>query len=78
MDGLYQRRSSSAISLPSPPIESRLNNTSISMDDQSDETYQSKKKKVRWADVEENVLHLHKKAGLNFFSLEVFYLIFVF
>ncbi|CAF2346451.1 unnamed protein product [Rotaria sp. Silwood2] len=64
LDGLYQRRNLSS-NQSSPPIEKRLNNTTISMDDQSDDlspNWQSKKKKVRWADIEENVLHLHKKA----------------
>ncbi|CAF3367553.1 unnamed protein product [Rotaria sp. Silwood1] len=64
LDGLYQRRSSSS-NQSSPPIEKRLNNTTISIDDQSNDlspNCQSKKKKVRWADIEENVLHLHKKA----------------
>jgi hypothetical protein len=27
------------------------------------DNHQSKKKKVRWADIEENALHLHKRAG---------------
>jgi hypothetical protein len=43
-----------------------LNNTIISIDEQVNDlspNLQSKKKKVRWADIEENVLHLHKKAG---------------
>lgn len=51
----------------SPPLEKRLNNTTISTDEQlnndSSPNLQSKKKKVRWADIEENALHLHKKAG---------------
>jgi hypothetical protein len=67
LDGLYQRRNSSSNqSSSSIPIETRLNDTTISIDDQSNDfspNLQSKKKKVRWADVEENVLHLHKKAG---------------
>ncbi|CAF0753663.1 unnamed protein product [Adineta steineri] len=61
LDGLYQRRNPSS----SPPIEKRLNNTAISIDEQVNDlspNLQSKKKKVRWADIEENVLHLHKKA----------------
>ena len=62
LDGLYQRRNQS----PSSPIEKRLNNTTISVDEQSNDissNLQSKKKKVRWADIEETALHLHKKAG---------------
>ncbi len=65
LDGLYQRRNSSS-NRSSSPIEKRLNNTTINIDDQSNDlspNLQSKKKKVRWADIEENVLHLHKKAG---------------
>ncbi|CAF1444116.1 unnamed protein product [Adineta ricciae] len=64
LDGVYQRRNSSAAP-SSPPIEKRLNNTTISIDEQANElspNLQSKKKKVRWADAEESALHLHKKA----------------
>ncbi|CAF0947300.1 unnamed protein product [Rotaria sordida] len=64
LDGLYQRRNSSS-NQSSSPIEKRLNNTTISIDEQTNDlspNCQSKKKKVRWADIEENVLHLHKKA----------------
>jgi hypothetical protein len=66
LDGLCPRRNSLSI-LPSPPLEKRLNNTTISIDEQQSNdlspNLQSKKKKVRWADIEENTLHLHKKAG---------------
>jgi hypothetical protein len=47
-----------------------LNNTTISIDDQTNDlspNLQSKKKKVRWADVEESAAHLHKKAGRNIY-----------
>jgi hypothetical protein len=75
LDGLYHRRSSSSIS-SSPPLEKRLNNTTINIDEQSNDlspNLQSKKKKVRWADIEENVLHLHKKAGRDFQNVFFFF-----
>ena len=74
LDGLCPRRNSSSIPF-SPPLEKRLNNTTISIDEQSNESspnLQSKKKKVRWADIEENALHIHKKAG-KFFSKLTFF-----
>ena len=62
MDGIYQRRSQSSLL----PIEKRVNTTMNIAEDslpESSNNLQSKKKKVRWADIEENALHLHKKAG---------------
>ena len=65
LDGLYQRRTSST-TCSSSPIEKRLNPTMMVIDEtpsESSATLQSKKKKVRWADIEEDVLHQHKRAG---------------
>lgn len=64
LDGLYQRRSATA----SPPLEKRSSNTTTcNVEEQPNDASpncESKKKKVRWADIEENVLHLHKRAGM--------------
>lgn len=65
LDGLYQRRTSST-TRSSSPIEKRLSSTMMVIDEtpsESSATLQSKKKKVRWADIEEDVLHQHKRAG---------------
>ncbi|CAF5150539.1 unnamed protein product, partial [Rotaria magnacalcarata] len=65
LDGIYQRRNVSS----SPLIEKYSNNTSGNIDEQPNDLSpdcQSRKKKVRWADVEESALHLHKKAGMLF------------
>lgn len=64
LDGLCQRRTQSS----SSPIEKRLTTTMNFVEEpvpESSNNLQSKKKKVRWADIEENALHLHKKAGTS-------------
>ncbi|CAF3162228.1 unnamed protein product [Rotaria socialis] len=61
LDGVYQRRNVSS----SPLIEKYSNNTTGNIEEQPNDLSpdcQSRKKKVRWADVEESALHLHKKA----------------
>ena len=68
LDGVYQRRSSASQQSASP-IEKRVTQTSMNLDgsptDEAAGDLQSKRKKVRWADVEESAVHEHRKAGRN-------------